>query len=170
MLQKLDRPKTAFRTPFGHDQLRVLPFGLTNAPATFQAVVNRVFEHPKFLADGKVNLLAATPDFVLVFIDDILIFSKTAEEHVEHVKLSRTYCARTLYSSNCLKYLNGHVASSALSALPYLGHIVSKDGIKVGPKRLKLLLAGLSLLILNRYNNSLASPTSFASTYRATPS
>jgi len=64
--QESDRPKTAFRTPFDY-QFRVLPFGLTNAPATFQAVMNRVFEHPKFLADGKVNPLAAILDFVLVF-------------------------------------------------------------------------------------------------------
>ena len=65
--QESDRPKTAFRTPFDHYQFRVLPFGLTNAPATFQAVMNRVFEHLKFLADGKVNPLAAILDFVLVF-------------------------------------------------------------------------------------------------------
>ena len=77
LLQESDRPKTAFRTPFGHYQFRVLPFGLTNAPATFQAVMNRVFEHPKFLADGSINPLSAMSDFVLVFIDDILIFSKS---------------------------------------------------------------------------------------------
>ena len=86
LLQESDRPKTAFRTPFGHYQFRMLPFGLTNAPATFQAVMNRVFDHPKFLANGKVNPLSALSDYVLVFIDDILIFSKSAEEHVEHVK------------------------------------------------------------------------------------
>ena len=102
-----DRPKTAFRTPFGHYQFRVLPFGLTNAPATFQAVMNRVSEHPKFLADGKVNPLAAISDFVLVFIDDILIFSKLLKSMLSMSKLSLMYCARTLYSSKCL---NAHGA------------------------------------------------------------
>ncbi len=163
LLQESDRPKTAFRTPFGHYQFRVLPFGLTNAPATFQAVMNRVFEHPKFLANGKVNPLAAISDFVLVFIDDILIFSKTAEEHVEHVKIVMDVLRQNsilIKMSKC---------SWGQTELPYLGHIVSKDGIKVDPKRLKLWLPGLSLLISMRFSNFLASPTSSASTYRATP-
>ena len=68
LLQESDRPKTAFRTPFGHYQLRVLPFGLTNEPATFQAVLNRVFKLPKFLADGSINPCLPC-HFVLVFID-----------------------------------------------------------------------------------------------------
>ena len=67
LLQESDRPKTAFRTPLGHYQFRVLPFGLTNAPATFQAVTNRVFDHPKFLANGKVNPLSALSDYVLTW-------------------------------------------------------------------------------------------------------
>ncbi len=106
LLQESDRPKTAFRTPFGHYQFRVLPFGLTNAPATFQAVMNRVFEHPKFLADGKVNPLAAISVFV-VFIDDILISVKLLKSMLSMSNLSWTYCARTLYSSKCL---NAHGA------------------------------------------------------------
>ncbi len=56
------------------------------------------FEHPKFLADGKVNPLAAISDFVLVFIDDILIFSKTAEEHIEHVQNCHGRTAPELYT------------------------------------------------------------------------
>ncbi len=131
LLQESDRPKTAFRTPFGHYQFRVLPFGLTNAPATFQAVMNRVFEHPKFLANGKVNPLAAISDFVLVFIDDILIFSKTAEEHVEHVKIVMDVLRQNsilIKMSKC---------SWGQTELPYLGHIVSKDGIKVDPKKIE---------------------------------
>ncbi len=129
LLQESDRPKTAFRTPFGHYQFRVLPFGLTNAPATLQSVMNRIFEHPKFLADGKVNPLAAISDFVLVFIDDILIFSKTAEEHIEHVRIVMDILRQhsiLIKMSKC---------SWGQTELPYLGHIVSKDGIKVDPKK-----------------------------------
>ncbi len=93
--------------------------------------MNRVLEHPKFLAYGKVNPLAAISDFVLVFIDDILIFSKTAEEHVEHVKIVMDVLRQNsilIKMSKC---------SWGQTELPYLGHIVSKDGIKVDPKKIE---------------------------------
>ena len=65
-------PKIVFRMPFGHYQFKVLSFGLTNAPATFQDVMNRIFH--EYL--GK---------FVLLYLDDILVFSKTPKEHIEHL-------------------------------------------------------------------------------------
>jgi hypothetical protein len=68
-----DVAKTAFRTPLGHYQFKVLPFGFTNAPATFQSTMNRIFA----LLLGKS---------VVVYLDDILVFSKTPEEHVVHLK------------------------------------------------------------------------------------
>ena len=67
-----DVPKTAFRTPVGHYEFLVLPFGLSNAPATFQSVMNRIFQDL---------------DFVIVYLDDILIFSRTLDEHKHHVKI-----------------------------------------------------------------------------------
>jgi hypothetical protein len=80
-----DEAKTAFKTHYGHFQFRVMPFGLINAPATFQCLVNAIF--------GKYMR-----KFVLIFMDDILVFSKTLDEHVEHLGWCFRFCRSTSYS------------------------------------------------------------------------
>ena len=111
-----DVPKTAFTTPFGHYAFKVLPFGVTNAPATFQAVMNDIFR-PYV---GK---------FVLVYLDDILVFSKSAAEHAEQLRL-------------VLPRLREHEMFDKRAKctfnqpeLEFLGHVVGSEGIKVDPKK-----------------------------------
>lgn len=116
-----DTHKTAFRTRYGHYEFRVLPFGLTNAPATFMRLMNDIFRP---LLDTCV----------LVFLDDILVFSKTAEEHARHVKeVLRLLRKHKLYAklSKCAFFL---------TSVDFLGHVVSSEGIKVDPGKIRVLL------------------------------
>ena len=111
-----DVPKTAFTTPFGHYEFKVLSFGLTNAPATFQAVMNRMFGH--------------LHEFCVVYLDDILIFSKTPEEHEKHLETVLQILEREgLYAK--LKKCDFNKPE-----LLYLGHLIGRDGIKVDPAKI----------------------------------
>ncbi len=115
-IQPEDCPKTAFRTPLGLYQWKVLSFGLTNAPATFQTVMNNVLRP----VIGK---------FVLVYLDDILIFSQNMAEHIEHLKV-----VLQLLRDNHL-YAKMSKCTFARSELEFLGHILSKDGLRVDPRK-----------------------------------
>ncbi len=111
-----ETPKTAFRTPIGHYEFTVLPFGLTNAPATFQNVMNDMFND-------------MIDDSTIIYLDDILVYSKTKEEHKMHVRqvLQRL--------KECTYYVRLHKCSFFQPEVPYLGHVVGADGIKVDPKK-----------------------------------
>ncbi|CAA9327091.1 hypothetical protein AVDCRST_MAG94-1729 [uncultured Leptolyngbya sp.] len=116
LISEEDRPKTAFRTPFGHFQFKVLIEGLTNAPATFQTVMNSIFhEHIR--------------KFVVVYIDDILIFSRTEEEHQQHVRTVLEILRREKF------FVTRSKSHFALEEIKYLGHVVNKDGIRPDPKK-----------------------------------
>ena len=111
-----DIPKTAFRTPFGHYEFTVLSFGLTNAPATFQAVMDRTFR-------------SYIDRFVVCYLDDLLVYSKTREEHLQHLRLVFDILRREqLYAkrSKC------HWAQPQVE---YLGHVVSADGVRMDPRK-----------------------------------
>jgi hypothetical protein len=111
-----DVPKTAFTTPFGHFEYNVLCFGLTNAPATFQSVMQRVF--------GKYM-----GQFVLVYMDDVLVFSKTAEEHVAHLRIVLQLLKDNQFYAKLSKceFFTGQ--------LKYLGHIIDAQGIRADPAK-----------------------------------
>ncbi|GKC66755.1 putative reverse transcriptase domain-containing protein [Tanacetum coccineum] len=111
-VKEQDISKTAFRTRYGHYEFLVMPFGLTNAPAVFMDLMNRVFH--EYL-----------DKFVIVFIDDILVYSKTREEHEDHLCIVLEILRqKKLYAkfSKCDFWL-GQVA--------FLGHIVSADSISM---------------------------------------
>ncbi|KAL0553899.1 hypothetical protein IC582_007803 [Cucumis melo] len=113
-----DVPKTAFRSRYGHYEFIVMSFGLTNAPAVFMDLMNRVFR--EFL-----------DTFVIVFIDDILIYSKTEAEHEEHLRMVlKTLRDNKLYAkfSKCEFWLK---------QVSFLGHVVSKDGVSVDPAKIE---------------------------------
>ena len=115
-----DIDKTAFRTRYGHYQYKVMPFGLTNAPATFQALVQDVLRP---LLDISV----------IVYIDDILIYSQNDQDHAHHVR-------------QVLELLRQHKLYGTMAkceffkdSVEYLGHVISAQGIATDPKKVEAI-------------------------------
>ena len=116
-----DVPKTAFRTRYGHYEFLVMPFGLTNAPAVFMDLMNRVFR-------------PYLDRFVVVFIDDILVYSQGEAEHAEHLRLVLQILRdKQLYAkfSKCEFWLR---------EVSFLGHVVSASGVRVDPNKILAIL------------------------------
>ncbi|GJQ98401.1 hypothetical protein Tco_0009540 [Tanacetum coccineum] len=113
-----DIPKTAFRTRYGHYEFQVMPFGLTNAPAVFMDLMNRVCK-------------PYLDKFVIVFIDDILIYSKNKKEHEEHLKIILELLKKEeLYAkfSKCEFWI---------PKVQFLGHVIDSEGIHVDPAKIE---------------------------------
>jgi hypothetical protein len=120
-MKEAEIPKIAFRTHDGHYEFLVMPFGLCNAPSTFQSLVNHVF--CSFLRH-----------FVLVFFDHILIYSKKWTTHLAHVDQ-----VLHLLSQHRL-FLKQSKCSFGASEVEYLGHIFGKDGVRVDPKKIEAMM------------------------------
>ncbi|GJR91566.1 putative reverse transcriptase domain-containing protein, partial [Tanacetum coccineum] len=117
-VREKDIPKTAFRTRYGHYEFQVISFGLTNAPAVFIDLMNRVYK-------------PYLDRFVIVFIDNILIYSKSRKEHEGHLKLIlKLLKEEELYAkfSKCEFWL---------SKVQFLGHMIDSEGIHVDPAKIK---------------------------------
>jgi len=117
-----DIPKTAFTTRYGLYEFIVMSFGLTNAPAYFMYLMNHVF-------------MEYLDKFMVVFIDDILVYSKNEEEHEEHLRL-------------VLQKLREHQLYTKLSKcefwlrkVSFLGHVISNGGVVVDLKKVKDVLS-----------------------------
>jgi hypothetical protein len=120
-VRESDIPKTAFTTRYGLFEYTVMSFGLTNAPAYFMNLMNKVFM--KFL-----------DKFLVVFIDDILVYSKTEEEHAEHLRLVLgTLREHQLYAkfSKCEFWLK---------EVGFLGHVISARGVSVDSLKITSIL------------------------------
>jgi hypothetical protein len=120
LISQEDIEKTAFRTPIGHYQWKVLSMGLTNAPSVFQMVMNKVFGD--LIGKG-----------VVVYMDDILIFSKTREDHLKHIRQvfeilrkEQLYCK--LPKCEFMK-----------TEISYLGHIIDEQGVHPDPRKIKVV-------------------------------
>ncbi|GJY01365.1 putative reverse transcriptase domain-containing protein [Tanacetum coccineum] len=119
-IKEEDIPITAFRTRYGHFEFQVMPFGLTNAPAVFMDLMNRVCK-------------PYLDKFVIVFIDDILVYSKDEEEHGKHLKIILELLKKErLYAkfSKCDFWLD---------SVQFLGYVIGRSGVHVDPAKIEAI-------------------------------
>ena len=120
-IKDMDVHKTTFRTRYGHYEFLVMSFGFTNAPTTFMDIMNHVFR-------------PYVDQFVVVFIDDILVYLKDQENHDTHLReVLETLRKEQLYAnlSKCEFWLN---------EVSFLGYTVSNEGIRVDPKKIEVVV------------------------------
>ena len=121
-VREIDIPKTTFRMRYGHFEFTVMPFGLTNAPAAFMDLMHRVFQ-------------PYLDQFVMVFVDDILIYSRSKREHEGHLRI-------------VLQLLRDHQQYAKftkcefwLTELRFLRHVVSASGVSVDPEKVEAVMS-----------------------------
>ncbi|GBG62620.1 hypothetical protein CBR_g31256 [Chara braunii] len=141
-----DQHKTAFQTRYGMYEFVVMPFGLCNAPGTFQHAMNRIFHD--FL-----------DKFIVVYLDDILIFSRTVEEHAEHLKIVLDLLRQHQYKVNLEKCEFGR------TKILYLGHEISAHGLRPDDAKMASKRDWLDLGLLLRQPTAAPGSIEFAVKY-----
>jgi hypothetical protein len=114
-IKEEDNNNTTFRTRYGNYEFVVVPFGLTNAPTLFMFLMNDIF----------INYV---DNFVIVFLDEILIYSKSEEEHEHHLRLVLQVLREKQIYANITK------CSFYREQIHYLGHTISEEGIAIDPE------------------------------------
>ena len=121
-VRETDIPKTAFITRYGHFQFTMMPFGLTNVPATFMDLMHRVFQ-------------PYLDQFVVVFVDDILIYSQSEWEHVDHLRI-----ILQLLRDHQL-YAKFSKCKFCLTEVRFLGHVVSASSVSMDPEKVEAVMS-----------------------------
>jgi hypothetical protein len=120
-LKEADIPKMAIHTRYGHYEFLVMPFGVTNPPSVFMDLMNRV-------------LHMYLDRFVVVFIDDILVYSTTHKDHEEHLKTVLSILREKKLFAKLKKY------EFWLKEVSFLGHVISKDGVEIDPRKIEAVM------------------------------
>jgi hypothetical protein len=143
-------PKTCIRTRYGSFEFLVMPFGLTNSPSTFQAVMNDFFR--EYL-----------DEFVMAYIEDILIFSRTAEDHLRHVEL---ILARLRQHQ---RFANMSKCEFNRASLPFLGHVADQDGVEMKQIKVQALADWPRLTTVTEVQSFLGRRTTAADSSETSP-
>ena len=117
-IKSSDVSKTAFRTRYGHYEFLVMPFGVSNAPAVFMDYMNRIFQ-------------PYLDQFVIIFIDDILIYSKNPQEHAQHLRIVLDILREKQLFAKFSK------CEFWLSEVKFLGHVISQGGVAVDQSKVE---------------------------------
>ena len=121
-VRDVDIPKTAFRMQYGHFEFTVMPFGLINAPAAFMDLMYRVFQ-------------PYIDQFVVVFLDDILIYSKSEDEHEGYLRI----VLQGLRDHQL--YAKFNKCEFWLTEVKFLGHVVLASGVSVNPEKVEAVMS-----------------------------
>lgn len=119
-MNQKDIEKTAFTTKYGNYNFKVMSFGLTNAPASFQREMNRI-------------LLPLIGKCLFVYIDDIVVYSKTLEEHIYHLKLLFKILRKYKFTINIEK------CDFCKQSVEVLGHVLTTNGLKTAPSKVQAI-------------------------------